>query len=75
VAFAIGRAAGSAPTRNRVRRRLRALAREHARELAPGWYLIGADAAFARTTPAEAEAQLLGALRDAGALAVPGDQG
>jgi ribonuclease P protein component len=57
VAFAVGRSVGSAPLRNRVRRRLRALAREHAGELAPGWYLVGADASFARSPSVEAEAQ------------------
>ena len=48
VGFAVGRSVGSAPVRNRVRRRLRALARAHADALAPGWYLVGADASFAR---------------------------
>jgi ribonuclease P protein component len=57
VAFAVGRSVGSAPVRNRVRRRLRALARDHADQLAPGWYLIGADAGLARARFAEAEAQ------------------
>jgi ribonuclease P protein component len=43
VAFAIGRPVGTAVTRNRLRRRLRALCREHASEFAPGHaYLIGA---------------------------------
>jgi ribonuclease P protein component len=57
VAFAVGRSVGSAPLRNRVRRRLRALVRDHADELAPGWYLVGADASFAHSPFAEAEAQ------------------
>jgi ribonuclease P protein component len=42
-AFAVGRAVGGAVSRNRVRRRLRALlAREAARGLPGGWYLVGA---------------------------------
>lgn len=43
VAYAIGRAAGSAVTRNRLRRRLRSLLTELAPDLRPGTYLIGAD--------------------------------
>jgi ribonuclease P protein component len=43
VAFAIGRAIGSATTRNRLRRRIKALLREStSTTLPPGWYLIGA---------------------------------
>jgi ribonuclease P protein component len=57
VAFAVGRSVGSAPLRNRVRRRLRALARAHAADLAPGWYLIGADASFASSPFPTADAQ------------------
>jgi RNase P protein component len=56
VAFAVGRAAGPAVTRNRIRRRLRVVLREHAaRGLAPGWYLLGAGG--------ERAAQPAGALR------------
>lgn len=40
VAFAIGRAFGSAVARNRLRRRLRALLA--GAQLPPGWYLVGA---------------------------------
>ncbi len=40
VAFAIGRPVGGAVVRNRLRRRLRMIARE--RPLVPGWWLIGA---------------------------------
>jgi len=40
VAFAIGRPVGNAVTRNRLRRRLRALVREQS--WSPGWYLVGA---------------------------------
>ncbi|MGH8922294.1 MAG: ribonuclease P protein component [Actinomycetes bacterium] len=42
VAFAIGRRAGSAVVRNRLRRRLRMLMREAAPQLPSGSYLIGA---------------------------------
>jgi ribonuclease P protein component len=42
VAYAIGRKVGDAVERNRLRRRLRAIVRESAPELAPGAYLIGA---------------------------------
>jgi ribonuclease P protein component len=52
VAFAIGRAIGSATTRNRLRRRIKALLSETststtptpttAAPMPPGWYLIGA---------------------------------
>jgi ribonuclease P protein component len=50
VAYAIGRNVGSAVVRNRLRRRLRALAHEWARagELRPGWYLLGAAPAAAQ---------------------------
>ena len=43
VAFAIGRAHGSAVDRNRLRRRLRAVLREREASgmLEPGWYLMG----------------------------------
>lgn len=43
VAFAVGRPVGNAVTRNRVRRRLRALLDEPTRAgaLAPGAYLVG----------------------------------
>lgn len=48
VAFAIGRAVGPAVTRNRLRRRLRALLADAA--LPPGWYLIGATPRAAELT-------------------------
>jgi ribonuclease P protein component len=42
VAYAIGRRAGGAVARNRIRRRLRAATRTHAAELEPGRaYLVG----------------------------------
>jgi len=47
VAYAVGRAVGSAVTRNRVRRRLRSLIQAHHSSLAGGLYLIGASPAAA----------------------------
>jgi ribonuclease P protein component len=50
VAYAIGRRVGSAVTRNRVRRRLRAAIDRHAAELLPGGaYLFAADGATVST--------------------------
>jgi ribonuclease P protein component len=44
VAYAVGRRAGNAVARNRLRRRLRAAVQDHRHLLAPGTaYLIGAD--------------------------------
>jgi ribonuclease P protein component len=44
VAYAVGRRAGNAVARNRLRRRLRAAVRERAELLAPDTaYLVGAD--------------------------------
>jgi len=42
VAYSVGRAVGTAVTRNRVRRRLRALVAERAARLDPGLHLVGA---------------------------------
>ena len=44
VAYALGRPLGSAVSRNRLRRRLREVMAAHSAGLAPGWYLLGADA-------------------------------
>ncbi len=45
VAYAIGRRAGNAVARNRIRRRLRAAVHDHREQLVPGAaYLLGADA-------------------------------
>lgn len=44
IAYAVGRKAGNAVTRNRVRRRLRAAARDCRSDLGPGAYLVGATA-------------------------------
>ena len=41
VAFAIGRTAGTAVKRNRVRRQLREVLRRHSHDLRPGLYLVG----------------------------------
>jgi ribonuclease P protein component len=71
MAFSIGRTVGSAPVRNRIRRRLRAVARARADQLAPGWYLVGADAEYARTPFALAEEQFLQAAEKVGALVTP----
>ncbi len=61
VAYAVGRRAGGAVVRNRIRRRLRAIIREVGAELVPGAYLVGAGADAAtlpygelRTTVSEA---------------------
>ena|SRR5947209_19866514 len=43
VAYAIGRPVGPAVTRNRLRRRLRAIVADLAPTLRPGTYLIGVD--------------------------------
>lgn len=46
VAYALGRATGPATVRNRLRRQLRAVVANADRDaaVAPGWYLLGADA-------------------------------
>ena len=68
VGFAVGRSVGSAPVRNRIRRRLRALAATHAESLRPGWYLVGADAPFAELAFRDAQRCFLAALAEVGAL-------
>jgi ribonuclease P protein component len=68
VGFAVGRSVGSAPVRNRIRRRLRALASTHAEALTPGWYLVGADGAFADQPFHDAEHDFLAVLAAVGAL-------
>jgi ribonuclease P protein component len=59
---------GSAPTRNRLRRRLRAVVRDQAPRLAPGAYLLGAGPAAVSLTPAELRATLAELLAAAGAV-------
>jgi ribonuclease P protein component len=56
VAFAIGRAVGSAVSRNRLRRRLRALLANS--DVPPGLYLIGARTPVCEHTFAELERSL-----------------
>jgi ribonuclease P protein component len=58
VAFAVGRRAGHAVARNRIRRRLRAAVQHHASLLAPGGvYLFGGNAAaMSESFPALVEA-------------------
>jgi ribonuclease P protein component len=65
VAYAIGRKAGGAVVRNRIRRRLRAIIREVGAQLRPGAYLFGATAAAASLSYGDLRAtvcQALGAL-------------
>lgn len=65
VAYAVGRRAGGAVVRNRIRRRLRAIIRELRAELRPGAYLFGASAAAASLSYVDMKAtvcQALGAL-------------
>ena len=64
VAYAVGRRAGGAVARNRLRRRLRAAIRAHAGELEPGRaYLVGVVGAGASAPYPELAASLHGALR------------
>jgi ribonuclease P protein component len=54
VAYALGRPVGSAVSRNRLRRQMRAVvATDAGSSLAPGWYLFGADAPALAMTFAE----------------------
>lgn len=65
VAFAIGRAVGTAVTRNRLRRRLRALVADAAATgvLAPGWLLVGARPAAPELTYEQLAGEVLLLLR------------
>ena len=64
VAYAVGRRAGGAVARNRVRRRLRAATRAHAAELAPGRaYLVSVVGPPAPTGYSELSDALHAALR------------
>lgn len=68
MAYAIGKPVGSAVTRNRVRRRLRAIVSELATDLEPGTYLIAAAPAAADLTFDEMRASVstaIAALRPA----------
>ena len=62
VAYAIGRRAGGAVVRNRIRRRLRAILREGGVGLRPGAYLVGASAAAASLSYEELRATVCQAL-------------
>jgi ribonuclease P protein component len=58
VAYAVGRRAGNAVARNRLRRRLRAATRELGGALAPGAYLVGAAREAAALTYGELKEKL-----------------
>ena len=65
VAYAIGKQVGGATVRNRVRRRLRAIVRDHELPLGPGAWLIGAAPEVAKLSYGElkaAVAEAIGAL-------------
>jgi ribonuclease P protein component len=74
VAFALSRHRGTAVERNRVRRRLRALFRELATDLAPGRYLVGIRTAASAVTYRRARVELTRLLRAAGALGTRGNE-
>jgi ribonuclease P protein component len=64
VAYAVGRRAGGAVARNKVRRRLRAATRAHAGELVGGRaYLVGVSGSVVTSTYAELSTSLHAALR------------
>jgi ribonuclease P protein component len=73
VAYAVGRSVGTAVTRNRVRRRLRALVAEAATEgaVAPGAYVIAAHPPAAGRSYAELGHDLRQALAGLAAVACP----
>jgi ribonuclease P protein component len=62
IAYTVGRKVGGAVVRNRVRRRLRAVASERASSLQPGAYLIGAGPEAAPMPYGELRAALCEAL-------------
>jgi ribonuclease P protein component len=72
VAFSIGRALGSAPRRNRLRRRLRALLHELEPSLLPGALLIGALPATIELTFDQLRSELLALMTAARAIEVAG---
>lgn len=72
VAFALNRHRGTAVVRNRLRRRLRALFRELATDLAPGRYLVGVRVAASALTYRRTRAELTRLLSAAGALSNSG---
>lgn len=64
LAFAIGRSAGTAVVRNRIRRRLRALFVDLAPELPPGTYLVSAGTAAATLDHTDLQRALRTAVAD-----------
>jgi ribonuclease P protein component len=72
VAYALGRSVGSAPVRNRLRRRLRAAIHERAALLAPGSYLVGAGPGAVTMSPDELRGAVAELLRGVRAGGVPG---
>ncbi len=62
VAYAVGRRAGGAVVRNRIRRRLRAIIHEGGACLRPGAYLVGATAAASSLSYEELRATVCQAL-------------
>lgn len=65
MAFALGRALGPAVTRNRLRRRLRAICRQLTAtgDLPPGMLLIGASPAVVELTYAQLDSELRSMVR------------
>jgi ribonuclease P protein component len=71
VAFSIGRALGSAPTRNRLRRRLRAILHELEPALRPGALLIGAQPKAIELTFDQLRGEVAALMATAGTLEGP----
>ena len=61
----MSRAVGTAVARNRLRRRLRALAREESRAFGPGAFLVSASPAAAAASPSELKTALVTAVQGA----------
>jgi ribonuclease P protein component len=68
VGYAVGRAAGTAVARNRVKRRLRAAVDSLAVDMKPGLYLLGGGPDVATTPFTELREALRSCLTRAGAL-------
>jgi ribonuclease P protein component len=72
VAYGVGKRVGTAVTRNRLRRRLRAVVTAHRSDLRPGTaYLFGAGPEATGASPAELEAAVADLIRRAGRQAKP----